>query len=59
MSKVFCGECEFLLQATSCLSPENLGDTYLEEKGKQMQKPYDLNKNNNCKLYQEEQKKSK
>ncbi len=62
MSKVFCSKCNFFIPGiayimgikppdSECCSPDNLKDSFIIEKRQIIDRPQELNKNNDCKLY--------
>lgn len=53
MSKVFCNKCDFYNWKHDCCASDNLEDTYLQEEGRHIQKPFEKNEHNDCKSYKE------
>ncbi len=54
MSKVFCNKCDFYDWKYDCCAPDNLEDTYLQEGGRHIQKPFEKNKHSDCKSHKDE-----
>ena len=51
--KIFCMNCQHLRLSQECHSPHNCTDNWQMPGGNQDKKPEDLNRNNDCKWYEE------